>query len=171
MRFIRYQIHRLPQWGFYILALVVLFIFLSLILKKKANHWYQRLITLSAFLYLLFIIVVTLVNRQITVGKYGRFQIIPFWSYYEAIMNNHYLWYEIFLNYLLFVPFGVLYYQILKVNPFKRTLLIGIGVSITIEIIQFVFSIGLFELDDIIGNTLGCLLGILCGCFIKKFEN
>ena len=43
----------------------------------------------------------------------------------------------------------------------KRCVLIGFLISTLIEINQFVFSIGLFEFDDIIGNTLGCYIGVM----------
>lgn len=34
-----------------------------------------------------------------------------------------------------------------------------LGLSMSIEVIQLVFRLGLFEWDDMIHNTLGCVLG------------
>jgi glycopeptide antibiotics resistance protein len=42
-----------------------------------------------------------------------------------------------------------------------RVVLIGMICSTTTEITQWIFRIGLFELDDILNNTIGCLLGCL----------
>ena len=42
-------------------------------------------------------------------------------------------------------------------------LLVGITVSSAIEISQLWFCRGLFEFDDIIHNSLGCMLGCLLG--------
>ena len=39
----------------------------------------------------------------------------------------------------------------------------GIAVSSAIEISQLLFCRGLFEFDDIIHNSLGCMLGCLLG--------
>ena len=43
----------------------------------------------------------------------------------------------------------------------KVGLLIGIGISFSIELLQLVLCRGLFEFDDIIHNSLGFLIGIL----------
>ena len=42
-------------------------------------------------------------------------------------------------------------------------LLVGIAVSSAIEISQLLLCRGLFEFDDIIHNSLGCMLGSLLG--------
>ena len=42
-------------------------------------------------------------------------------------------------------------------------LLVGIAVSSAIEISQLLLCRGLFEFDDIIHNSLGCMLGCLLG--------
>ena len=43
----------------------------------------------------------------------------------------------------------------------KVGLLIGIGISFSIELLQLVLCRGLFEFDDIIHNSLGFLIGIV----------
>ena len=42
-------------------------------------------------------------------------------------------------------------------------MLVGIAVSFAIEISQLLLCRGLFEFDDIIHNSLGCMLGCLLG--------
>ena len=42
---------------------------------------------------------------------------------------------------------------------FTKVLLIGCGISVTIEALQFFFMRGFSEVDDVMHNTLGCLLG------------
>ena len=72
------------------------------------------------------------------------------------------------LNMLLFVPFGCLlpYSAFLfegnarsKKVQFKTTLIIGLLVSLTIEICQAVFKVGVFEIDDLVKNTMGTGVG------------
>ena len=46
--------------------------------------------------------------------------------------------------------------------------LIGFLLSVSIEIVQLVFRIGLFEFDDMIGNTVGSLVGAVIGKLVKK---
>lgn len=47
-------------------------------------------------------------------------------------------------------------------------LIVGITVSSAIEVSQLVLCRGLFEFDDIIHNSLGCMLGTLVGNKLSK---
>jgi glycopeptide antibiotics resistance protein len=40
-----------------------------------------------------------------------------------------------------------------------KALLIGCGISVTIEALQFFLMRGFSELDDVMHNTVGCLIG------------
>jgi glycopeptide antibiotics resistance protein len=42
-----------------------------------------------------------------------------------------------------------------------KALLIGGSISVTIESLQFFFMRGFSELDDVMHNTLGCILGYI----------
>ena len=42
---------------------------------------------------------------------------------------------------------------------FGAALLVGLCLSVSIEALQFVFKFGFSELDDVIHNTLGCMIG------------
>ena len=64
-------------------------------------------------------------------------------------------------NVLLFMPFPFCLYQLFGVNTFWKLLLIGVLGSITVEFTQFVFSIGVADINDVITNTLGVLVGIV----------
>ena len=68
---------------------------------------------------------------------------------------------EIILNIVAFIPFGV-YISMLdrRQNIFIKALQIA-GVSLLYEIIQYVFRIGASDITDLLGNTLGGILGIL----------
>ena len=66
------------------------------------------------------------------------------------------------MNVFLFVPTGL---SLPFVLPFKHngaiTILFAFCVSILIEIIQYKYGIGRCEVDDVIMNTLGALIGTL----------
>ncbi len=68
---------------------------------------------------------------------------------------------EIILNIVAFIPFGV-YIAMLyrKQNILIKALPIA-GVSLLYEIIQYVLKIGASDITDLLGNTLGGILGIL----------
>ena len=71
------------------------------------------------------------------------------------------LWIE---NILLLMPLGILLY--IPWAPFRKTgwsALAGLGCSLMIECVQLLGRLGKFELDDIINNVLGMLIGFwLC---------
>ena len=85
-------------------------------------------------------------------------ELVPFWSYGYPELRS-----EIILNYLLFIPLGLLLFLSLGDVFDLRVVLIGLLLSAGIEVIQLIFRVGLFEFDDMIGNTVGCLIGAVLG--------
>ncbi|WP_053403017.1 VanZ family protein [Priestia koreensis] len=62
------------------------------------------------------------------------------------------------LNILLFMPFG--FFLSMKKALFRSVILLGILLSLFIEIIQFVIPTGRSsDIDDVILNTIGTFLG------------
>ena len=50
----------------------------------------------------------------------------------------------------------------------KVGLFVGVLISGTIEVLQFVLRRGLFEWDDIIHNSLGCMIGCMIGGYVLR---
>lgn len=73
-------------------------------------------------------------------------------------------------NVVVFIPFG-LYLQIFRK---KKTIWKSVGVlalaSIFIEIIQWVLGVGVSDIDDILLNTLGGLIGVLLYMVLLKIS-
>jgi len=67
-----------------------------------------------------------------------------------------------------FVPFGFLLPILLKRESFLKVIVIGLMFSLAIESLQFIFRIGVAELDDLILNTLGTAIGYLLFGFASK---
>ena len=91
--------------------------------------------------------------------------LIPF--YYDQETSMHLK--EVIYNMMVFVPLGV-YVQIFRENWKKATkcLLIFL-ISFLFEIIQFTFAIGASDITDLIGNTIGGIIGLLFFMMLKKF--
>lgn len=67
------------------------------------------------------------------------------------------------LNIILFMPMGFLLPAIWKeYRSIKKTIVMGLTVSILIELLQ-IFSFRLTDIDDLITNTLGTFFGYYCG--------
>lgn len=108
--------------------------------------------------YVLFILFETVIGRS--PGEF-RAELIPFWSYGHPELKT-----EIIMNYLLFIPLGVL--LSICVNKWMLCLEIGFVLSACIELYQLITRTGLFEFDDIIGNTIGCLIGVEIGKVVLR---
>lgn len=110
--------------------------------------------------YVVFILMETVIGRKPGVACY---ELVPFWSYSHPELMT-----EIILNYILFMHLGFLLYLCLGQKRGTRVVLSGFLFSVSIKIIQLVFRIGLFEFDDMIGNTIGCLIGYIFGHLVIK---
>ena len=112
--------------------------------------------------YILFILMETVLGRESGVG---RVELVPFWSYSHPELRM-----EIILNYLLFMPLGVLLYLCFGEKLGLRVVIAGLLLSTLIELIQLTFKIGVFEFDDMIGNTVGCLIGAVVGKATREIK-
>lgn len=74
-------------------------------------------------------------------------------------------------NILLFIPFGILVPILWKYNrSIIRTTLMSFACSVLIELTQLATGRGYFEIDDIILNTLGGIIGyIVFECFYDSY--
>jgi glycopeptide antibiotics resistance protein len=87
-----------------------------------------------------------------------QYNLIPFWSYFAIVEGKEDLLSENLLNLIVFVPIGLLLGFIYR-KGWLFTLMIGAGLSVGIEFFQFVLMRGFSEVDDVLHNTLGCMLG------------
>jgi glycopeptide antibiotics resistance protein len=74
-------------------------------------------------------------------------------------------------NILLFVPFPFLLYYVLGVKYYRRLLLISIGTSLSVEITQYLFNIGVADIDDLILNSIGACIGLLVLYPFSRIKN
>lgn len=154
------EFHSLPAfwWLWLIIAAVGVGVVYKLICGREIS---SRTRLLAA--YVVFILMETIIGRKPGIA---RAEFIPFWSYSHPELRS-----EIILNYILFVPLGFLLYLCFSEKGKHGCVWIakvGFLLSASIEISQLVFRIGLFEFDDMIGNTIGCLIGAVVGKMMVK---
>ncbi|WP_313804042.1 VanZ family protein [Cytobacillus sp.] len=104
-------------------------------------------------------------------GTYRNVNLIPFEtirSYIHVDDGIRTKWVDVNVwgNILMFVPAGI-YLMIIKGKAIK-TFLIICGMSLGAEIIQYIFAIGASDIDDLILNSLGGLIGILIYLVLEK---
>ena len=127
--------------------------------------------------YCLFIVYYAVLSRESS-GEH-QIELRLMWVYREMIIG-HPEWKEDVecnaMNILFFVPFGFLFPKkdiLPDVFKNRRWLLIlctGLLLSIFVELSQYIFCLGLCELDDLVCNGLGTVIGYglykLFRCFI-----
>jgi len=70
---------------------------------------------------------------------------------------------NIFGNIFAFAPFGFILPILSKDNrKFWHVALLSFEFSLTVELLQLLFKVGIFDVDDIIMNTVGGMIGYLC---------
>lgn len=79
---------------------------------------------------------------------------------YLRNIGEPYAFWNIAGNIAAFIPLGFFVFDKLY-NNFFKAIIICIIIIFMIECVQLVFKIGIFDVDDIFLNTLGCLMGIL----------
>ncbi|NLD88436.1 MAG: VanZ family protein [Clostridiales bacterium] len=90
-----------------------------------------------------------------------QYNLTPLWSYPVIVAGGsrgRRVLAQVVMNIVMGIPIGVLLPCALKTR-FLRTVLCGFLFSVLIEILQFFTHTGLCEVDDIMHNTLGTVLG------------
>ena len=133
----------------------------------------KKVITVSTFIwvtmvccYLASVLVAVFSGR----GSINVRKIRPLFSSYKEAWHTWSFtdWRNIVLNYCLFVPFGFL--LPVRLKPLRNMLRIGLLAflfTFTVECVQLLLKTGVFEMDDLLGNTLGALVGYGCYGFVS----
>ena len=115
--------------------------------------------------YVVLIYCTTVFSRRTTVLQYN---FMPFWSYFSYFGGeNDRLLMENIMNVVVFVPVGLLAGVAFRGMKWMKVMVTGLGLSIGIEVMQFVFRKGFSEVDDVIHNTFGCMIGYLIWLALK----
>ena len=106
-------------------------------------------------LYCLFIVWYAVLSRK--AGSH-RVEWRLLWSYREMFAGDPNWKKDVvqnLQNIAFFIPFGAL----LPVKNWKAVFITAVVFSVLIELIQYIGGYGLAELDDVICNTLGAMIG------------
>lgn len=149
--------------------------------KQAARFIYKNRGKLKKVLYILFFLYVCLMTWEVFIGPYRsygdirRYNLRPFKTIMDFIINSkshgsHAVFINLAANIITFIPLGFFLTLSLKkqqkpIKPLVYCIIIILGV----EIGQFALNVGVFDIDDIILNTIGCVLGLLAYKKIKRF--
>lgn len=132
-------------------------------ITRKHVHTILLISTIILILFFTFIVRETFEVRH--VGSRGVC-LTPFSELYKLFtaQNHSFYFWQIVLNILLFIPFGFmlscyLYKYHRSQHLLLSILLSGLFVSISVELLQYITSRGYTEIDDVINNTAGAIIG------------
>ncbi|MDM5186117.1 VanZ family protein [Bacillus sp. DX4.1] len=127
--------------------------------RKKQIHIMKHILGAVFIGYIVFVFELTIIGRG--TSHYLQMNLHPFSGYVDA-------WKKYSLrdlqncifNILMFVPLGILLPLIIpKFKEFKWLLLVVVSTTVSIETYQTLSGAGIFELDDLINNLLGGIIG------------
>jgi glycopeptide antibiotics resistance protein len=78
---------------------------------------------------------------------------------------------ELILNMVIFVPLGIYAGVLFKGRTFGKYLFVFFLSSLIVEGLQFILRVGIFDITDIITNTLGGIIGLMIFVAIEKVFN
>jgi glycopeptide antibiotics resistance protein len=123
--------------------------------------------------WLLFVIYIFILIDLLFFGSYRsmndkiEYNLVPFqtiWMYIEYFDHfNFSIWFSNLVgNILAFMPLGFLIpFLLVKMRKLSKIFFLSLFTTVTVEIIQLVFRVGGFDVDDIQLNTLGGVLGYI----------
>ncbi len=95
-----------------------------------------------------------------------RIQLIPFLG--QSSYSVRQTVYGMVENAVMFVPLGCFLPVMLPRLRLRRGLLIGAGTSLCIELLQLITHRGITATEDLLANTLGCVLGLTLMRLMRK---
>ncbi len=132
---------------------ITIFLFISLLLLKKLN--------IKIFTILYIVLILTITFRKGVVRSYN-FNIL------QIFKDLEYTGQKLLLigNIVMYIPVGFIIQ--LQHNKTAINILISIIGIFCVELIQYVFMLGIFDINDIILNVIGFITGILIYKIIRN---
>ena len=154
--YLKIMVCSVPLWV-YVMALCLLgggVVWLVIKRRSKRKKIFSRLFLC---VYVIMILCSTAVFRGTRTISHHGFD--PFWHYKAFSQGKWLLLPEAVMNVLMFIPIGLAQCSTFMRMQWWKTVVIGMALSVGIELLQLVFKRGCADIDDVIHNTLGYLMG------------
>lgn len=87
-------------------------------------------------------------------------EIKRFW-YYRDQVGWYAMFTNIFGNVIVFLPFGYFLPMASKYRSFLETIFYSFALSFGVESVQLILKVGCFDVDDLLLNTIGGMIGYI----------
>ena len=139
-------------------------------MKNNRQRNLTRILFAIYFLILVWILLFKMSFSLDELYKDRSINIIPFMG--SVVVNGRIYINEIIDNILVFIPLGIYICMLKEDWSILRKISVGFFISLGIEVLQFILAIGATDITDLLGNTLGGILGIgVFYLFSKLFKN
>lgn len=138
-------------------------------MKMKNEYKGMPMTKLLLLIYLIILTWIILFKMALSIEELPNLRnvnLIPFGD--SAFINGRIDRGEIISNVVAFIPVGVYISMIRPGSSFMQKLGPVIGLSLSYEILQFIFGLGATDITDLIGNTAGGATGILMYLILMK---
>lgn len=160
-----------------LLIIVIASIFVIIGIKIYSNNYVEKLEDKKKVLKLSHIIVfiyyVILLFNMVVFARYNSidsYNLIPFKSIVDIFKNGttYEVIINIFGNLLVFMPLEYFLIELFKVKRLPINFILSFGIILLIEIFQYVFKVGVLDIDDLILCTFGMMIFYIIYTRIKK---
>ena len=155
----QFFVNSLPTELFVLAGLVTFAEMLVCLHLYRAKKDKRRLAVAMMFGYAVIVMYYTLFSRPTAPQR--ACNLMPLWSYMENRPEMTPIYIENVMNIVLFMPFGFLGGFLFKCRKIGRIIACSICFSIIIEVLQYIFKKGFAEIDDVIHNTIGAIIGFM----------
>ncbi|MBP3800290.1 MAG: VanZ family protein [Bacilli bacterium] len=160
-----------------LLIIVIASIFVIIGNKIYSNNYVEKLEDKKKVLKLSHIIVfiyyVILLFNMVVFARYNSidsYNLIPFKSIVDIFKNGttYEVIINIFGNLLVFMPLEYFLIELFKVKKFSINFILSFVIILLIELFQYVFKVGVLDIDDLILCTFGMMMFYIIYTRIKK---
>lgn len=115
--------------------------------------------------YLYMVLGITILSRTETPTRELSFEL------FRTFRKTFFARKQIYENIIMFIPFPMLVYRLMPIfRKWWTVLLLGAASSLLIETTQWITMTGCFEVDDIMTNTLGMMLGYVMSAVAERIR-
>jgi glycopeptide antibiotics resistance protein len=143
---------------------------------NASNGIIKFLKIIFSLLYFLVLIYIFFFARRRRYTVYHEVNLVPFKDIFPGSKSLHDFGsvnYDSNLigNILIFIPFSFILIEGFKIEKLSTILIIALTTSFLVEFLQYIFNVGVADINDMILNTTGACLGYFFYLFYDRYIN
>lgn len=133
----------------------------------------KLLLNILLYAVLVFYLVVLFGLLFLKARDFSSVNLVPFYSIGSFLFSDDPLLHafsvsNVIGNIVLFVPLGLYLSLFIREKNVVKNVLLVIFISVSVEVLQFVFKVGATDIDDVILNGFGGFIGIIAYHILLK---